>query len=110
MSQNPFTISDVDTEVDEYKGTPINFSLSQNVPNPFNPTTRISYHIPMTAHVTLKVYDIRGSLVTTLVDEVQSANRYDVSFDGRQLATGIYIYKLSIASQFSETKKMLYVK
>ncbi|MBN1479500.1 aryl-sulfate sulfotransferase [candidate division KSB1 bacterium] len=110
MSQNPFMISDTDTDVIEHDALPMQFALSQNFPNPFNPSTRISYQIPATDHVTLRVYDIRGSLVATLVDEMQTANYYSIDFNGRELSTGIYIYTLNVGNQFTETKKMLFVK
>ncbi|MBN1560878.1 aryl-sulfate sulfotransferase [candidate division KSB1 bacterium] len=110
ISQSPFTISDADTDIRERELLLQDYELWQNSPNPFNPSTLIRYQIPQTAHVTLKVYDIRGSLVATLVDEVQSANRYDVYFDASQLASGIYIYTFASGDQFSEMKKMLLVK
>ena len=110
IMDSPFLISDEDTDVDDQITVPQEYSLSQNYPNPFNPSTRITYQIPETGHVTLNVYDIRGTLVATLVDEVQAANRYNIEFDGRQLSTGIYIYTMTVDNKYTDTKKMLFVK
>ena len=110
MSDSPFLISDTDTQVETDDRAPTTFTLSQNHPNPFNPTTQIHYQIPTTAHVTLKVFDIRGSLIRTLVDDVQSANHYSIDFNGSDLPTGVYLYTLNVGNQFFDTKKMLFVK
>ncbi|MBM4176660.1 MAG: T9SS type A sorting domain-containing protein [Ignavibacteria bacterium] len=85
------------------------FSLSQNYPNPFNPTTKIKFNIPHSAFVTLKVYDILGKKVATLVNEEMSAENHSVNFDANNLPPGIYIYKIS-AGEFTEIKKMLLIK
>jgi len=85
------------------------YELSQNYPNPFNPTTNIKYSIPEASNVTLKVYDILGKEVATLVNEFQNANSYKVDFNASSLSTGVYIYKLE-AGNFSITKKMLLLK
>ncbi len=108
MSGN-FEIS-LTSSVDIENAVPRQFELSQNYPNPFNPATRISYQLPDAGHVTLKVYDIRGALMATLVDESQTANLYNVDFDGHSLSTGIYIYTLSVDDRFTQSKKMLLVK
>ena len=84
--------------------------LAQNYPNPFNPVTKIAYAIPQPGFVTLKVYDMVGREVQTLVNEFQSAGRYTFDFDGRKLATGVYFYKLQVGDRFSEIKKMMYIK
>lgn len=90
--------------------TPVlTYSLEQNYPNPFNPETRIRFSIPETEHVTLKVYDILGSEVAELVNEVKEAGNYSVSFNSENLSSGIYIYKLS-AGTFSSIKKMILTK
>jgi len=88
---------------------PNKFSLSQNFPNPFNPSTRINYELPITNYVSLKVYDALGNEVETLVNENQNAGSYSVDFDASQLPSGIYFYKL-FTENFSETKKMVVVK
>jgi len=92
------------------------FSLAQNSPNPFNPATTISYSVPEGAsvHVTLKVYNIRGTLVRTLVDVVREPGRYTVFWDGtdeagRQVSSGVYFYRM-IAGDFVQTRKMVLLK
>ncbi len=96
---------------------PKKFMLDQNYPNPFNPTTTIRYEIPKSAYVTLKVYDILGNVVETLVDKEQQPGRYSVTFPGlgsqesevSQLASGVYLYRLQ-AGSYVQTKKMLLLK
>lgn len=85
------------------------FSLSQNFPNPFNPSTVISYQLAVIGFVTLKVYDILGREVATLVNEEKSAGEYEVEFDGSALTSGIYFYQLK-AGEYSETRKMVLLK
>jgi len=97
------------SDVEQLNGLPSDFSLSQNYPNPFNPTTNIEYNIPEQTIVQLKVYDILGSEVATLVNEVQSAGSYRVDFNGAGLATGLYIAKLQ-AGNYSKTIKMSLLK
>ncbi len=93
-----------------------NYSLSQNYPNPFNPTTTIAYEIPQTEFVSLKVYDILGREVATLVNEEKPTGSYEVQFTGNGLTSGIYFYQLKVypanggASDYSETKKMILLK
>jgi hypothetical protein len=88
---------------------PKEFKLEQNFPNPFNPTTTIQYQLPTDARVTLKVYDILGSEVATLVNEEQEAGYKEVQFNGSNIASGMYIFRLSIGS-FVSTKKMMLLK
>ncbi|HTX20006.1 MAG TPA: T9SS type A sorting domain-containing protein [Bacteroidota bacterium] len=88
---------------------PNSFELSQNYPNPFNPSTEINYTIPKGAVVTLKVYDILGKEVATLVNQYQSASSYKVTLNGASLSTGVYFYKL-VAGNLTMTKKMLLLK
>jgi hypothetical protein len=85
------------------------FELKQNYPNPFNPSTVISYTLPTSGEVTLKVYNVLGDEVTTLVNEEKSAGSYEVKFDASQLSSGIYFYKLQ-AGLFVETKKMMLIR
>jgi hypothetical protein len=85
------------------------FSLSQNYPNPFNPSTVISYRLPVIGFVTLKVYDILGREVVTLVNEEKSIGIYEVEFNATGFPSGIYFYKLQ-AGPFTETKKMILLK
>ena len=89
--------------------TPSKYELNQNYPNPFNPSTNITYRIVKTSKVTLKVYDVLGRLVTTLVNDVQSPGHYTVSFNAHNLSSGIYFYQLN-AGNFSATKKLMLLK
>ena len=85
------------------------FMLQQNYPNPFNPSTTIKYSIPKQSNVTLKVYDVLGSEVVTLVNKEQAQGNYEVEFDGTDLSSGIYFYRLK-AGDFVETRKMILIK
>jgi photosystem II stability/assembly factor-like uncharacterized protein len=87
-------------------GIPLDFFLSQNYPNPFNPETNIEFHIPIDALVTLKVYDILGREVITLLNEPKTAGRYKVNFDATNLSSGVYFYKLIIGG-YTQIKKMI---
>ncbi len=95
---------------------PVRFLLEQNYPNPFNPTTKIRYSIPAPpnlpkgeALIQLKVYDILGREVTTLVNENQQTGNYEVTFDGSNLASGVYLYQLRV-NNFVSTKKLVLLK
>ena len=88
---------------------PTVFALEQNYPNPFNPSTVISYSVPQSSFVTLKVYDIIGNEVATLVNQTQSAGKYDVRFDASNLSNGVYMYSIK-TDNFSSTKKMILMK
>ena len=88
---------------------PIEFSLEQNYPNPFNPVTSIHYVVGSQSYVTLKVYDVLGNEVATLVNEQKPAGSYEVEFDGAELPSGIYFYQLK-AGSYIETKKMILLK
>ena len=98
--------NEIEVEVDF---TPKEFVLYQNYPNPFNPNTVISYQLPVTGNVTLKVYDILGNEVATLVNEEKQPDIYEVKFDASALASGLYLYKLQ-AGSFVQTKKMILLK
>ena len=87
----------------------IEYTLDQNYPNPFNPSTKISYSIKEEGLVTLKVYDVLGKELATLVNENKPEGNYEVDFNASQLPSGMYIYKLQ-AGSFSEVKKMLLTK
>ena len=97
------------TDIKDDSHIPIIYSLSQNYPNPFNPSTTIAYSIPKQSNVTVKVFDVLGREVTTLVNKAQSQGDYEVEFDGTDLTSGIYFYRLQ-AVDFAETKKMILIK
>jgi|GEM_PF-2467964 len=88
---------------------PTTYALHQNYPNPFNPTTQIAYALPTQAHVTLKVYNLLGQEVASLVDEVREAGRHTVSWNAADQASGVYFYSLQ-TDDFSATKKMVFMK
>ena len=89
--------------------TPSAYSVSQNYPNPFNPTTKINFALPKSGLVTLKVYDMLGKEVAMLVNEVKNVGTYTVDFNGANLSSGIYFYKVSV-NGFSDVKKMMLIK
>lgn len=100
------------TSVDDWKTggeIPNQFSLSQNYPNPFNPTTNIEFRIAKYGFVTLKVYDVLGRGVATLVNEEKPAGTYKISFDASEFASGVYFYRLR-AGDFIETKKFVLLR
>jgi tetratricopeptide (TPR) repeat protein len=88
---------------------PLTFELFSNYPNPFNPTTKISYQLPVDAHVTLKVYDLLGREVATLLNDEEQSGIYEVEFDASDLSSGIYLYKITM-NDFTKTMKMMVVK
>ena len=102
--QSPFV-----TSVRDEQTMPGQFRLEQNYPNPFNPTTRIGYQLQAETFVELKVFDILGREVTTLTREVQKAGNHRATFDARNLASGIYFYRLK-AGGFVETKRMMLIR
>ena len=97
------------TSINETVDRPKNYHLSQNYPNPFNPITTISYQIPVDGFISLKVYDILGKEIVTLVDKEQTSGYYDITFNASNLASGIYFYRLQTGN-FIETKKMILLK
>jgi len=122
---NPFNVDkfslvlDTSTDVKNISDIPSKYSLSQNYPNPFNPTTIIKYSIPnitsnyvasnFSSSVLLKVYDVLGEEVATLVNENKSAGEYEVNLDASKLSSGVYYYKLT-SGKFTEVKKMILLK
>jgi hypothetical protein len=88
---------------------PTQIVLHQNYPNPFNPSTKISWQSPIAGQQTLKVYDVLGNEVATLVNEFRNAGSYEVDFDASKLSSGVYFYKLQ-AGDFVQTKKMILMK
>jgi endo-1,4-beta-xylanase len=85
------------------------YVLSQNYPNPFNPITQIRYSVPQSGYVSLKVYNLLGTEVATLFAGVRQAGNYIAAFDGKELASGVYLYRLQ-ANNFMETKKLILLK
>ncbi|MCZ7615371.1 MAG: T9SS type A sorting domain-containing protein [Ignavibacteriaceae bacterium] len=85
------------------------YELAQNFPNPFNPTTKIKYQLPEPVFVTIKVYDVLGNEIETLVNEERDAGSYKIDFNGLELTSGIYYYRIT-AGNFSQTKKMILLK
>jgi len=98
----------VGIEGEEYN-IPSKYSMDQNYPNPFNPTTNIKFSLPKEDNVTLKVYNVMGEEVASLVNRFMNAGVYTVSFDAKNLSSGLYFYKIQ-TSQFSKTMKMLLAK
>ena len=94
---------------DESYNIPDQFHLYQNYPNPFNPTTKISYQIPETGFVSIKVYDVLGNNIATLINGQKPKGKYEVEFDAIGLTSGIYYYQLK-TDEFVETKKMILMK
>ncbi|MEJ2196696.1 MAG: T9SS type A sorting domain-containing protein [Ignavibacteriaceae bacterium] len=92
-----------DTSIPDY------FSLKQNYPNPFNPSTIISWQLFTDSKINIKVFNVLGNEIATIVNEELPAGNYEVKFDASNLPSGIYFYKLT-ANQFSETKKMTLIK
>jgi photosystem II stability/assembly factor-like uncharacterized protein len=88
---------------------PKRFSLLQNYPNPFNPNTIISWQAPVNSHQTIKIYDVTGKEIITLLDEFKMAGKYEINFNASLLSSGIYFYKL-VSGNYSETKKMVVLK
>ncbi|HUI29394.1 MAG TPA: endo-1,4-beta-xylanase [Candidatus Acidoferrales bacterium] len=90
-------------------GLPTEFALSQNYPNPFNPSTTINYQLPVHSRVTLKVYDVLGREVATLVNERKDAGYYNVSLDAGDLPSGVYFYRIE-TEKFTDVKKFILIK
>lgn len=110
-------IKDDPTSIEDESVLPREFKLMQNFPNPFNPSTKISYEFPVTSDVTLKVYDILGNEVAALVNDEKPAGIHNVEWDAKGLPSGIYFYSLKVVDSgsgsgiaFTETKKMLLIK
>lgn len=100
--RNPVGVNDDETIVNQFR-------LEQNFPNPFNPSTIINYSVPVTAFVTLKVYDILGNEIAVLVNETKQAADYQINFNASELKSGIYFYQLR-AGSLVETQKMTLIR
>ena len=99
-------ILDYMTGVQSVQAAPLNYQLGQNYPNPFNPATNIEYAVSSREYVSIKVYDVLGRVVRTLVQEFKSPGVYQVEFNASDLPSGVYFYRLT-TSQFTDTKKMI---
>jgi hypothetical protein len=97
------------TAVNEDLSSVNSYSLSNNYPNPFNPSTKISWQLPVRGQVSLKVYDVLGNEVATLVNEEKPAGIYEVAFNASDLSSGVYFYQLKTGN-FISTKKMILLK
>ncbi len=98
------------TDVNDNKTAKVNaYSLMNNYPNPFNPSTIIAYSVPSKSRVVLKIYDMLGKEISLLVNEEKAAGNYKISFDGSKLASGVYFYKLE-AGSYMNVKKMILLK
>ncbi|RJP59831.1 MAG: T9SS C-terminal target domain-containing protein [Ignavibacteriales bacterium] len=93
----------------EREDIPAIFALSQNYPNPFNPTTKIKYQLPQASHVTINLYDMLGREVKEFINDMQEAGFYELNFDGSDLSSGTYIYRIT-AGDFVDSKKLLLIK
>lgn len=107
--KNSDFVGELDAVKREQSPLPASFSLSQNYPNPFNPTTTIRYTVPKASPVSLKVYNILGQEIATLVNQHQGAGDYTTTFDASRFASGVYFYRLN-AGSFNQVKKMLLLK
>ncbi|MBK8550226.1 MAG: T9SS type A sorting domain-containing protein [Ignavibacteria bacterium] len=97
------------TSAGEFTSVPSSFILEQNFPNPFNPVTVIRYALAQSNFVTLKIYDVLGKEVLTLVNEKQHAGNYEIEFNAENFFSGVYFYKIE-AGDFSDVKRMLLIK
>ena len=88
---------------------PEKFFLSQNYPNPFNPATKINYELRVTNYVSIKVYDLLGNEISSLVNKKQNAGKYEIEFDGSNLSSGVYFYKI-VSGDFIAVKRMVLMK
>ncbi|HMN22929.1 MAG TPA: T9SS type A sorting domain-containing protein, partial [Ignavibacteriaceae bacterium] len=96
-------------DVEEDETIPTEFKLEQNYPNPFNPTTKIKFAVPERSNVLIKIYDILGSEVKTLVNKEMEAGRYDVEFNAGGYSSGIYLFRME-AGNYVNTKKMILLR
>ena len=104
-----FKTSGLYTGIEKLNEIPIEYKLHNNFPNPFNPSTVVRFSLPVATQVSLKVYDVMGREVQTLVNERVQAGSYEVKFDGSNLNSGVYFYRI-ITDEFNDTRRMLLLK
>lgn len=104
-----FCNAPVDVAQENYPAIPKEFNLSQNFPNPFNPSTEIHYELPTSVKVILKIYDVLGNEIETLINSEEPAGYYNYNFNGTNLPSGVYFYRLK-AGDYVQTKKMILLK
>jgi hypothetical protein len=109
LSPEEISLLITDVEPDNNVVVVNDFILYQNYPNPFNPITSIQYSLAEKSFVTLKVFDILGNEVTTLVNEEKLSDTYEINFDAKSLCSGVYFYSLRVGN-FIDTKKMILLK
>ena len=109
VNVDKFMYSYIPTGIEQLGGEVSTYSLSNNYPNPFNPSTKIRFQIPEMGFISLKIYDILGNEITTLVNEELQSGSYEAEFNASNYSSGIYFYTLQ-AGSFVETKKMLMLK
>ncbi len=97
------------TSVEDYSNVPLKFELYQNYPNPFNPETIIRFDLPENQFVILKIFDVHGREIETLINQNLNSGTYIIKFDASDLSSGIYFYKL-ITPKFTKTQKMILLK
>lgn len=97
------------TGVEDKDNTPKAYNLAQNYPNPFNPATQISYSVPKSSYITLKVYNLLGEEIATLFEGMRQPGNYNITFNAKELTSGVYLYQLK-SGKFIETKKLMLVK
>jgi TctA family transporter len=95
--------------VQKIDGVPLTYGLDQNYPNPFNPSTTINYSIPVSGRVTLRIFNVLGQEVGTLLNSDQNAGKYQLTFDASRYSSGVYFYRIE-AGTFSAVKKMMLLK
>ena len=108
FAYKPGTATSINEE-NSFETAPNTYSLSQNYPNPFNPSTTIKWQIPVTGIVTIKIYDVLGNEIATVVNEEKPAGEYEIEFNGNQLSSGVYFYQIK-SRNFIQTKKMILLK
>ena len=113
-AETGFGISDVGTissitGIEDEKTTPVDYSLNQNFPNPFNPSTTIKYILPKAEKVRIVVYNLLGQKIITLLNKQMPVGSYEVEFTAKDLPSGVYLYRIE-AGDYQEVKKMILMK